>query len=68
MTNKELIDYCIMLGKECIGCPYIRKECDQFIKGTECSPWMYFHQIVPSIIDNDEELLKFLSREVGKSK
>lgn len=67
MINKELIDYCIMLRKDCIGCPYIRKECDQFIKKTGYSPWMYFHQMVPSIIDNDEEFLKFLNRDMGES-
>lgn len=69
MTNKELIDYCIMLRKDCIGCPYIHKECDQFIKETGCSPWSYFHQIFPSITDyDDKDFLNFLSRDVGESK
>ncbi|MBO4734236.1 MAG: hypothetical protein J5662_07155 [Clostridia bacterium] len=67
MTNKELIDCCIMLRKDCIGCPYIRKECDQFIKETGYSPWMYLHQMFPSITDDDEGFFNFLRRDVRES-
>ena len=58
MKNKELIDYCYIERENCINCPYIRKECDQFIKETGCSPWMYKGN------DKDKD---FLSRKVGKS-
>jgi len=39
ITYRELIDYCKMERKYCAGCPYNRKECEQFIKAMGYAPW-----------------------------